>query len=1010
MERYFEDPQVLHIGTCEPKSYIIPYQNAEVVGREKSEFFTLLNGEWRFKYFTAFELIDEDFKNFDYDDSSLDTIKVPGVWQTAGYDSAQYITSPYPIPFDPPHVPNENPTACYIRDFNYNKTPGRRYYLNFEGVDSAFYLWLNGEFLGYSQVSHATHTFDITDRLQKGKNRLAAAVLKWCDGSYLEDQDKIRMNGIFRDVYILERAENHITDYKIKTDFNDDYTNAQIDIEIEYLKQTGNEEAELLVTGPDGDTVFQGRCKDKVRFCIADPQLWSAETPLLYKLVISFNGEYIVKKFGLRKIEVREGLVCLNGRPIKLRGVNRHDSNPRTGYTVTVDDMYNDLLLMKRCNINAIRTSHYPNDPRFYEMCDRLGFYVMEEADLESHGCLYTVDFGFISDSEDYKKACLDRMKLMYERDKNNTCTVFWSLGNESGWGRNLLACAEYLKNSDPSRLIHYESMFGMKSRTEMHGYDETEFYDSARHCIDVFSRMYSSFDVIDEFLSVKTENRPFMLCEYTHAMGNSCGDIYDYFEQIYANDRLFGAFVWEWCDHALVLKDGDGAEYFGYGGDFGEKIHSRNFCLDGLVSPEREPHPSYFEVKNVYSPVRIYSGKDGYRIYNRNDFERLQLTLKYEISTDGVVQSFGEIDCGDIAPHDFKTFNLPEYPGRGLCAVVFRAVLKADTEWAQAGAEVYTFSEMLKSDISGRNAVERPCKETKLLSDKVGLKVKAGDVLYTFSTVTGMLTGIELNGRAILKAPMGLTVFRAPIDNELPIFESMQKPSAENYRYTLTHIYSFDTKRVEDGLEIKVPFSFSCFGMRPISKGELTYRISDDGSLTISQRADIRNDLANYLPRYGYLWQLCGDCEHVEYYGLGPHESYCDRFHSEVYGRFAADIKGLSANYLRPQENGSRFDTKWLKIGDKSMCLYIKSDRGFSFNASYYSPEQIYSAKHPFELQKSENIYLHTDYFMAGVGSAACGPELDKRFALNGGETVDFTLTIKPCESDEDGFDLFYK
>jgi len=1000
MVKFYENPDILHIGTEKPSSYIIPLDNPNIKNREDSAYFTLLNGEWDFKYYNSVQYIDEDFVKPGFDKQNFIKVQVPGMWQYYGFDQAQYIASPYPFPFDPPYVPNINPAGCYIKEFDYNIKEHKNYFINFEGVDSCFYLFLNGEFIGYSQVSHATHTFNITEKLQNGINKLAVVVLKYCDGSYIEDQDKIRLSGIFRDVYILERAENFIQDYKLTQIFNKDMTKATLKIEAK-LYNEGEFECALL--DPNGKELEVKKSKSELEFLVDAPILWNAENPALYTLVFKICDEYIVKRFGFRKIEINNGLVKINDVAIKFRGVNRHDSNPDTGYVVTYDDMLKDLTLMKQANINAIRTSHYPNEPRFFELCDELGFYVMEEADIESHGCFYTVDFGYLMDHDMYYKTIMDRTELMYERDKNNTCTVFWSLGNESGWGKNLLKSAEYLKEKDPTRLVHYESMFGMKNRKELRQLNETEFFDTARHCIDVFSRMYAKTEEVDDYLNTKTEQRPYMQCEYTHAMGNSCGDVFDYFEQIYKEDRVFGAFVWEWCNHGIRMTDKDGNEYFGYGGDFGETIHQGNFCADGLVSCDRIPHPSYYQVKNVYSPLRIYYENGIYKLYNRNDFTNLDLDLSYEITQNGKVIKKGVIDISDIAPHNFKEIKI-EHSNSGITYITFKATAKNDTPCFNKGFLLYSFSKMLNmpklKPVLNNQKID-------LTDYKNEIVVKANNTSYNISKITGMINKITVNDQELLKEPVSLSAFRAPIDNEMSIFKSLERPSSENYRYTKTHIYSFDYKENKNSVVISLPFSFSANSKRYLVKGEMTYEIFNDGSVKISQKADVREDLENYLPRDGFLFKLNHNYNTVNYLGLGPRESYIDRKYSEIYNEYNIAIDDLFFKYERPQESGSRFDTKWLKLKQDNIGIALIGE-GFSFNASYYTVDNILNAKHPCYLKKDDTLNLYADISMAGVGSHACGPELAKQYALYSGEKIDFSFILKPFKDDVDPYSYF--
>ena len=566
------------IGVEKPRSYYIPFPQDEkfaykhkILNRNASDRFISLDGVWRIK----------EHKNLDsvcLDERLSKTIPVPSCVQLFGFDQIQYINSRYPFPFRPPFIPNENPTYHYRTSFQITDTAWK-YYLNFEGVDSGFYAYVNGSFVGYSQISHATSEFDITPYLQKGKNTLDVVVLKWCASSYLECQDKFRYTGIFRSVYLLKRPHLHITDFKIETAISgkDGVITVRNDSEIE-MRVACQKQSKTVAPN------------ESVVFTIKDATLWTAENPYLYNVVLSANGEKILQRVGIRTSEIVDGIYKINGKHIKLKGVNYHESNPKTGATVTVEDTIRDLKLMKWANVNAIRTAHYPDIPEFYDLCDAYGFYVMDEADVETHGATaYKGGYKFdtwqdFANSGVADDGITDREITLYERDKNRTCVVMWSLGNESSYGKMFYDGADYLKARD-SRPIHYENICVMV--------DKTEYYTKR---IDVVSRMYAPIEFFDEYLADEKETRPYVLCEYSHAMGNSCGDLQDYWDKIRSNDRFMGGFVWEWCDHAVQTEKG-----FLYGGDFGETEHDGNFCVDGLVAPDRTIKSNLRELKAVY-------------------------------------------------------------------------------------------------------------------------------------------------------------------------------------------------------------------------------------------------------------------------------------------------------------------------------------------------------------------------------------------------------------------------
>ena len=632
--RYYEDLSVLHENTMPARAYYVPASirmDNLMEHREKSDRMQLLNGTWKFRYFNSIYDVQDSFFEKNYDTENFDEIQVPSVWQMAGYDAHQYTNIRYPFPFDPPYVPQDIPCGAYVHTFDYSRDENApKAFLNFEGVDSCFYVWINGSYVGYSQVSHMTSEFDITDLLQDGTNTVAVLVMKWCDGSYLEDQDKFRMSGIFRDVYILKRPEQTIRDYHIKTKIEGMLAKVELD-----MKFYSPANVKISIEDRNGAVVAAGSISEDGTSVleIASPELWNTENPYLYKLILETEHEVIVDHIALRKIEIRDQVIYLNGQKIKFRGVNRHDSDPVTGFTISLEQIKTDLILMKQHNFNAIRSSHYPNAPFFYEMCDKYGFMVIDEADIEAHGpfMIYRKDDTDynrfkrwnekIADDPVWQTAIVDRVKLMVERDKNRFCIVMWSMGNESAYGCNFEKALEWTKKFDPDRITQYES-------ARYRNYDKTYDYSN----LDVYSRMYPALSEIREYLD-KDGSKPFLLVEYCHSMGNGPGDFEDYFQMIQNNDKLCGGFVWEWCDHAIAHGIAEnGKTIYAYGGDHGEEIHDGNFCMDGLVYPDRKVHTGLLEYKNVYRPARVISydkESGGLVFHNYMDFDDLKDYVK---------------------------------------------------------------------------------------------------------------------------------------------------------------------------------------------------------------------------------------------------------------------------------------------------------------------------------------------------------------------------------------------
>ena len=771
--RYYEDLSVLHENTMPARAYFIPASKRMdnlVEHREESDRMQLLNGTWKFQYFNSIYDVQEPFFEKDYDTENFDEIQVPSVWQMAGYDTHQYTNIRYPFPFDPPYVPQDIPCGTYAHTFVYHKDENApKAFLNFEGVDSCFYVWINGSYVGYSQVSHMTSEFDITDLLRDGENSIAVLVMKWCDGSYLEDQDKFRMSGIFRDVYILKRPKQAISDYHIKTRIEDML--AKVEIEMKFYSPLN---VKISIEDRNGAVVALGSIAEEGTAVleIASPELWNTENPYLYKLILETENEVIVDHIALRKIEIKDQVIYLNGQKIKFRGVNRHDSDPVTGFTINPEQITTDLTLMKQHNFNAIRSSHYPNAPFFYEMCDKYGFMVIDEADIEAHGpfMIYRkedTDYNRfkrwnekIADDPVWEEAIVDRVKLMVERDKNRFCIVMWSMGNESAYGCNFEKALEWTKNFDPDRITQYES-------ARYRNYDETYDYSN----LDVYSRMYPAFSEIQEYLD-KDGSKPFLLVEYCHSMGNGPGDFEDYFQMIQDNDKMCGGFVWEWCDHAIAHGTAEnGKTIYAYGGDHGEEIHDGNFCMDGLVYPDRTVHTGLLEYKNVYRPARVisYDKESGELVlHNYMDFDNLKdyVKISYELTQDGLLIGKGKLAEVSVVPHSEGKTNLQvNVPENGKCYLKLIYHLKKEMPLLEEDY-ILGFDEI---EVSQKDAkcqlaekwVEKTVTDSELQvsEDDTQIHIKGREFAYTIDRRTALFTEMKFAGREYLNHPMELNI-----------------------------------------------------------------------------------------------------------------------------------------------------------------------------------------------------------------------------------------------------------
>lgn len=987
------DPAVFRLNEMASRAYYIPFESEEASAaqRENSAFFHGLGGLWKFLY--APSLYDmPDFFEEGFDCSGFSDAAVPEVWQTHGADCAQYLTSPYPFMFDPPHVPEKNPCAAYVRDFSLELREDKKYELHLEGKDSCAYVWLNGAFVGYGECPHADSAFDVTAYLRKGKNRLCVLVLKWCTGSYLDDQDKIRLSGLFRDVYLLERAADGLTDFTLRTK-NDGAVFVAADAQAPVHAKIVKNGQQLCAGWLEGG---------KGVFHVDQPRLWSAETPELYDLVLSCAGETIRARFGFREVRVRDGVFQVNGRAVKLYGVNRHDSSPDTGYAVSVDFMREELALMKRHNINAVRTAHYPNDPRFYALCDELGLYVLSEADMECHGCAYVGGWNRIIEDEMFAPAIHDRIERMVESLKNMMCVCIWSLGNESGWGENLRREARYVKQRDPDRLLHYEGWCGdPNAGTGMQISGEEMAF--IRSVIDFNSHMYSKLEDVRAALDDRrTEGMPYLLCEYSHAMGNSCGDLRFYDEIFQSDARYAGGFVWEWCDHALTLKDENGRDYFGYGGDFGERIHNGNICMDGLVAPDRAPHSALLEMKAVYAPVRVrMPDEKTIEFVNRSAFMNLsQYDIFWNVCLNGQEAAGGRMDV-DCAPGKSVRLDAPKWDCAGQDGVLYiRVRLKTDCTWAGRGHEVAAFSFALAQ----KEQKEPSCAPAPQIAETASAFIISGEgFAYELRRDEGVLSRMMVRGKELLHAPMRLNCFRAPTDNDdtfIPI-----NNIADRWRrafqfgdiaYAQTAIRNLRCEAQQNAAVITGDFIFSVPGMRPISRGSVEFRILGDGTINIAQRARISEELPYWLPRYGYAFAFAGALEDVQYFGYGPAECYEDKRAHALLGRYAYVQDDPAGAYEKPQESGSHMGTKWLsaKIEGEELCFA----GDFSFCATRYDIVEMADARHRKDLRQMDGTHLYIDYRMSGVGSASCGGQQPMPVCrINPGEEVDFTLTIAP-------------
>lgn len=992
LEKFYENPSVLHVGTEQPRAYYLPYQS------QSADRVLMLSGDdWKFAWYKNPIDVPQALTQGTCD--GYDTITVPSCVNILGYEKHAYHNVRMPIPFDPPYAPLENPCGAYVKRFFARKKEGERYYINFEGVDSCFYLWLNGEFVGYSQVSHSTSEFDVTDFLCDGDNSMSVLVLKWCDGTYLEDQDKLRMTGIFRDVYMISRPSNHLRDFTIRQEFQADCATIHLSLSFAGVAQT----IAYTLHAPSGEIVAHWESSDsQTSVTVANPVLWNAEVPKQYTLYMQMPAETICQKVGLRHLEIKNAVFYLNGKKVTLKGVNRHDSDAYTGYTISKAQMLRDLYLMKAHNINAIRTSHYPNAPWAYELYSALGFYVIDEADIETHNTeriygggrvnynyqdqVFTDNsFGLLCSDPAYEEAILDRVQRCVTRDKNQACVVIWSLGNESGYGSNMEKAAAWVKAQSPAYYVHYES-----SIYQMPGHVN----DLSN--IDLYSRMY--MPVYESECYCKNDpKKPLVLCEFSHAMGNGPGDLEDYFQIVYQYDVFAGAFVWEWCDHGVYAgKTVDGKDKFLYGGDFGEFPVENNFCMDGLVYPNRKPHTGLEEYKNVLRPIRATYEGGKIMLWNTMDFTNVnelydiawQLVVNGETLQSGVLTDFDlpakakraceEIPCQMI--DDFGAQNVTAY-------WMLSYQLKEATDLLSVGS-VQGFDQILlhAADATVTIAQKAPLR----VSESDYEIVVLGDTCrYAFDTFKGALKEIVCEQKSYLTQPMEYNIYRALMDNDRKITAEWVKAG---YDRSVVRVYGHTVSPIENGVAVCFQVGVGAVYLQNSLKIDATYTIYTDGTLQL--HFDAQKDMAfPYLPRFGVRMFLSDAFEQVQYQGYGPNESYIDKRRASYYDTFESTVTALHEDYIRPQENGSHYGCKQLTLSDGGHALSVTGE-SFSFNASHYTQEQLHQTRHNFELEPCGATVLCLDSKMSGVGSGSCGPHLIEKYRVNDASiTLDMML-----------------
>lgn len=983
---YHQSTETLHVGCEKPRAYFVPFpcgcasKNAE---RGESTFFKSLCGEWNFKFFKSVNDV------CDLSTEGSDKLTVPMSWQMAlgrGYDVPNYTNVNYPIPYDPPFVPDENPCGLYSRKFTVPAAmAGKKIYLNFEGVDSAFYVWVNDEFAAYSQVSHMTSEIDVTSLVHAGENEIKVLVLKWSDGTYLEDQDMWRMSGIFREVYLLFRDETHIRDIFVHCDLDDSFTDADFTVDVDV---TGKATVEWTLDCPCGETISSGKCDVDESGKIVVPtvknaKLWSDEEPNLYNLTLHCGNEYITLPIGARRVEIKDGCVVINGKKVKAKGVNRHDSHHLLGHATPVEHMVRDIMIMKAHNVNMVRTSHYPNDPRFTALCDKYGIYVCDETDLETHGAR---PWYALSRSPEWEGEYVDRVQRMVERDKNHPCVIFWSLGNESGWGQNHVAMHTWIKSRDTSRIVHYEGA--------NYDYNDGKYL---RDVTDIESRMYPSPTWCDNYCKAPERDEPLFLCEYSHAMGNGPGDLRDYWEVIEANDNFFGGCVWEFIDHSVAIGDKYGDPSFTYGGDFGDHPNDGNFCVDGLVYPDRRVHTGLEELKQAIMPVAVREVKPGtVAIKSRRYFKSLSdISMAWTVKVDGKAVKSGVHPNLDIAPEAEEVFEIVpenELPAHGTVTLDLSFRQNKPTEWADVGYEV-GFAQFIYERAEKIKAAPA-LYPVELCENREEYTVTVGETVYKISKFSGMITDICDNGEHLITKPVVPQIWRAPTDNDRNVQWDWRNSSIHNAK---VKCYSTEVvKADENEAVILSKISLAAAPNEVVLRADITYTVKYGMGIKIA--CDVKwNVQKKHYPRFGMRLTMPEGAEQMRYFGYGPNESYVDKRLASKRGEYKSTVTENYEPYVFPQENSSHWGCRWADVHTVAGHGFLfTSCEPFSFNASHFSPEQLTETRHHYELKREPETTVMLDMRMDGIGSNSCGPELAEKYRFNETE-FSSSVTIKP-------------
>ena len=1016
----WENPGVFSINKEDPKAHFFHYESEDLVlsgNPEKSHYYQSLNGQWKFHYALNPESRPLDFMKREFDVTQWDDIEVPGSWEMQGWSVPIYLDEEYPFPPEPPSVPHDyNRVGSYRRNFNLSDDwLTRDIVIQFNGVRSAFYLWINGQFIGYSQDSKTPAEFDITDFVVTGKNTVSVQVYRFSDGSYLEGQDTWRISGIERDVFIRAQPKVRVSDFTVIAGLDSAYQNGQFELLIDLFNNT-SDSANIFIRGkltrlnkPQLSVLsFEREIKcsksDTIYYnsVIEDVDRWSAETPNLYRLMVTIldSDRKIIQSFsqqvGFKKVEVVNGNLLVNGKAIMFRGVNRHEWDPIRGRSITEDLMIKDIQLMKEYNINAVRTSHYPNQVRWYELCNEYGLYVIDEANIEAHGMgFHPQKYGFIADDPEWKGAWLDRGRSMVERDKNQPCIIIWSMGNEAGDGKNFKALYKWIKDKDPSRPVVYEPA-------------------KDREHTDVVFPMYSTIEKISKYAK-KEPARPLILCEYAHAMGNSVGNLKDYWDTFEKYSTLQGGFIWDWVDQVILKTDSIGRDYWAYGGDFGEEftLNDSNFCSNGLVAADRTPNPHFFEVKKVYQPVKFEAeniARGQVKITNQYEFINLDhLDFTWYIAEDGKTVESGKLGKLDLHPRQSTvlSFNLSSVVPRPGAEYFLTIQAKTNRNLPLIQKKHLVAWEQFKLPI-GRPTIPQDPNDFPVINiaeTDSNVSVIGERFQVSFTKKTGYLSEYIFNNRQIIKSDLIPHFWRAPLDNDLGNLMHTRTASWKNVDKELTLEY-FQRSLANNVAKVKVITEHNTTG----SRITMTYRIYGNGLIDIQQQLKTGNKRLPELPRFGMKMTLPKDFNRLTWFGRGPHESYWDRKTSAAVKVFSGSVWDQTYPYVRPQETGNKTDVRWMALDNGTIGLlaigqptFDGSVHNYPYSDLDYVPAGRLHGK--LDLKPKNQVDWLIDYRQTGVGGDnSWGARPHSEYTLTGKSiSYEYHFYLRPFVKNDD-------